>query len=374
MKRFSLKKSIALMLLTLMATAASPPPRTPVKSTLDIHGVVSQGFENWQAYSQFLQSDLSNKSWGLGAQPLTEDDCYHQKITAFFKTKGLEQPAQLPFGFKSWKDFARILALEPSGASCAQVSMAAPSGAMPAIPTALDWSPENKTKLDKFFASGNLKGQVAVFDADDTLWRTDAGEGFLKYLIAHKKLANLPAGFDPFANYEALCAQNKWMGYPYATQVMAGMKVSEIQALAKEFFKTFHQNVYPGQRALIQRLQQAGVDVWIVSASPQWLIEQGAPYLGVPANRVVGVRLAVANGLATPHLIPPMTFRQGKVEAINKYIGKVPVYVSGDSITDFEMLQIASRMQMVINPKDKNAPEDNIFLQATRRGWPIQRW
>ena len=78
-----------------------------------------------------------------------------------------------------------------------------------------------------------------LIDADDTLWRTDAGEGFLKYLIAHKKLVNVPAGFDPIANYEELCAQNKWMGYPYSTQVMAGMKVSDIQALAKDFFKTF---------------------------------------------------------------------------------------------------------------------------------------
>ena len=75
------------------------------------------------------------------------------------------------------------------------------------------------------------------------------------------------------------------------------------------------------------------------------------------------------------HVLKALTYtHQGKVDAINKYIGKVPVYVSGDSITDFEMLQIASRMQMVINPKDKNAPEDNIFLQATQRGWPIQRW
>ncbi|HEY9840869.1 MAG: HAD family hydrolase [Candidatus Sericytochromatia bacterium] len=244
-----------------------------------------------------------------------------------------------------------------------------------AVPANLNWSPENQQKIDRFFFGGNLQGQVAVFDADDTLWRHDAGEAFLKFLLERNKLVNVPAGFDVFANYEALCAQNKWLGYPYASQVMAGMKVADIKALAKEFFTgPFQANIYPGQRSLIQRLQRAGVEVWIVSASPQWLIEQGAPYLGVPADHVVGVRLGEANGLATPHVIPPMTFRQGKVEAITKYIGKTPVLVAGDSITDFEMLKIASRLQLVINPKDKNAPEDNIFYQATQRGWPIQRW
>lgn len=356
-------KRLALSLLTLLTATVCPQPQVgaaPIIAPIE--------FDKLKDYQDVANLQIDPKAYSLSATTPAGEDCYHDKAIAYLKQAGID-PAnlkRLPAGFKSWKDYDAYLKIDAG--ACAAVSPPA------APPASLDWSPQNKAVLDKFFASGNLKGQVAVFDADDTLWRNDAGEGFLKYLIAHKKLVNLPAGFDPFANYEALCAQNKWMGYPYATQVMAGMKVSEIQALAKDFFKTFSQNIYPSQKALIQRLHAAGVDVWIVSASPQWLIEQGAPYLGVPANRVVGVRLAVANGLATPHIVPPMTFRQGKVEAIKQYIRKQPVYVSGDSITDFEMLQYASRQQMVINPKDKNAPEDNIFLQATKRNWPIQRW
>lgn len=243
------------------------------------------------------------------------------------------------------------------------------------IPAALDWSPEIKSKLDALFAKGNLKGQVAVFDADETLWRHDVGEGFLKFLQANNKLAMVPPGFDAFARYEALCAQNKWMGYPYAAQVMAGMKEADVKVLAEEYFQNhFKQNVYPAQKALIKRLQAAGVEVWIVSASNQWMVEAGAPALGVPLNRVVGVRLDVVNGLVTANIIPPMTFRQGKVDAIQKYINKTPILVSGDSITDYEMLRTASQLQLVINPKDKNAPAENIFKLATEHGWPIQRW
>lgn len=349
-------KSLALSLLTLLALPAATFAK-PVIAPIELDQV--------KAYADFAQTQIKSEDYSL--MPPASEDCYHNKILAFLEASGIDSvPKKLPYGMKSWQFFADLLLTKADTADCETLTLAAAPS--------LEWSPENQARIDAFFAEGHLKGEVAVFDADETLWRNDAGEGFLKYLIAHHKLANLPPGFDPFANYEALCAQNKWMGYPYATQVLAGMKVSEIQALARDFFKDFSRNVYPGQKALIQRLQQAGVEVWIVSASPQWLIEVGAPYLGVKPDHVVGVRLAVANGLATPHLLPPMTFRQGKVEAIDKYIRKQPVYVSGDSITDFEMLQYASRLQMVINPKDKNAPEDNIFLQASQRGWPIQRW
>lgn len=239
----------------------------------------------------------------------------------------------------------------------------------------LNWSPQNQAKIEAFFEAKDLRGKVAVFDADETLWRHDVGEGFLKFLQTENKLAMVPPGFDAFARYEALCAQNKWMGYPYAAQVMAGMQEADVRALADEYFeKHFKQNVYPGQRALIKRLQQAGVEVYIVSASNQWIVEAGAPHLGVPLDHVIGVRLEVVRQQITANLIPPMTFRQGKVEAIEKYIGQQPVLVSGDSITDYEMLRYASRLQLVINPKDKNAPEENIFRLATQHGWPIQRW
>lgn len=237
----------------------------------------------------------------------------------------------------------------------------------------LAWSPTNQARIDALLAQ-DLRGQVAVFDADETLWRHDVGEGFLKYLIGNGLLRHVPPGMDVFARYEALCLQDKWMGYPYAAQVMAGIPEAELRQHAKAFFKTFQANIYPGQKQLIARLQQAGAAVWIVSASNQWMVEEGADYLGVPRDKVVGVRLEVADGLITPHIIPPMTYRQGKVDAIVKYIGQQPVLVSGDSLTDYEMLKYASRLQLVINPKNRGAAGANLTELAEQHGWPIQRW
>ena len=240
--------------------------------------------------------------------------------------------------------------------------------------TNLDWSAENQQAIDALFKQ-NLKGQVAVFDADQTLWRDDVGEGFLKWLIAEKHLVKEAPGGDAFAHYEALCLQSKTIGYAYAAQAMAGIPEAHLKTLAATYFKDhFQQNVYPAQKALIARLQQAGVEVWIVSASNQWIVDAGAPYLGVPLNRVVGIRLAVADGLITETIVPPVTYRQGKVDAIVKYIGQQPILVSGDSMTDYEMLVYAKALRLVINPAERGAAGGNITNLAQDHHWNIQRW
>lgn len=256
----------------------------------------------------------------------------------------------------------------------AQLFLAAVEGNSPALHKQVKtWSPEINAALDHFL-SRDLHGEVAVFDADGTLWHEDVGEAFLHWLIDQKKL-HMPSDLDVYAHYEALCAQDKMIGYPYAAQAMAGMSEAEVRRLAANFFADhFRQNIYPGQRALIERLQRAGVQVWIVSASNQWLIEAAANYLGVPAAQVVGIRLGVERGLITDKIIPPVTYRQGKVEAIRKYIGKRPILVSGDSLTDYEMLLDATQMRLVINPKDKGPDEANIYKLARQHGWLIQRW
>lgn len=246
-------------------------------------------------------------------------------------------------------------------------------GAEVVSPSRYLWSAENTQALDRFFQQ-DLQGQVAVFDADETLWSHDVGEAFLQWLIAEKHLVQPPPPEGVWARYEALCQQDKQVGYPYAAQAMAGMSEARLRMLAQTFFKQFQSNIYPAQQRLIQRLQAAGVKVWIVSASNQWIIEAAAPYLGVPVSQVVGIRLQVDHGQITDQLIFPVTYRQGKVEAIQKYIAQQPVLVSGDSMTDYEMLQYARDLVLVINPKDKGPDTANIARLARQQQWPIQRW
>ena len=125
--------------------------------------------------------------------------------------------------------------------------------------------------------------------------------------------------------------------------------------------------VYEPQRKLIRRLTRAGFEVWIVSASFEEVVRAFAPTFGVPQSRVLGVKLALRKGRIAGHLIPPMTYRPGKVAAIKRYIGVRPLMVFGDAITDKEMMEYAGELAVLI---DRGRP--GMVPLARSKGWKVQ--
>ena len=109
--------------------------------------------------------------------------------------------------------------------------------------------------------------------------------------------------------------------------------------------------VVPEMQDLMSTFQANGIDVFIVSASFKPVVEafgaQGAFGYGVPPENVIAMELATrADGVLLPEYKPGWvkTYRQGKVEAINRVIkaglGKDwdPLLAAGDSDGDYEML------------------------------------
>lgn len=261
-----------------------------------------------------------------------------------------------------------------AGGLAALMTLSTASASLAYDPKGTAWSPPIQQRLDQLLARPDLKGALVVFDADGTLWRDDIGEAFARWLIAEKKLVP-PQVADPFAEYERLCAIDKMVGYPYLVQIMAGIREQDLRAWADAFAKTHvAQHAYQPQHALIKALQAKGADVWIVSASNQWIVEAGGHYLGIPADKVVGIRLEVKDGILTDRVIPPVTYRPGKVEAIGKYIGKTPILVAGDSITDYEMMALSSDIALVIHPQEGGSGPKQLKALAEKHGWPIQHW
>lgn len=115
----------------------------------------------------------------------------------------------------------------------------------------------------------------------------------------------------------------------------------------------------PPMVALIQAFEAKGFEVWIVSASAQPLVEVMGARVGVPRERVIGVRLkADDSGRLLPELAPGpspcpeggvMTWRQGKACYIEAIIGRSPAFVAGDSVTDLEMLELATDLRLVLD-------------------------
>lgn len=203
---------------------------------------------------------------------------------------------------------------------------------------------------------------LAVFDWDNTCIRGDIGEGALLALDAAD-------GGGRMATYEAMVAsEGKPAAYAWCAFALAGLTEPEVRRLAQEVLRaclaagTMAER--PEVRDLIWALQRHGWDVRVVSASAEPLVQAVAQGYGVPADRVLGVRLARGPGERyLPELAGPLTFRRGKVDAIDRFVGRPPLFAAGDTDTDIEMLEQAT-FRLVLGD---SSPE--LLDRAREGGW-----
>lgn len=129
---------------------------------------------------------------------------------------------------------------------------------------------------------------------------------------------------------------------------------------------TLHRGIRirPAMFALLRRLQEAGFEVWIISATNQWTIDSVGPIYGVSPDLIVGNRCTIDSGLITDVRQGPTTWRAGKVTAIDQYIGRRPAFAIGDTWTDMEMLDAASELAILIDGGDAE-----LQAESDKRGW-----
>lgn len=114
--------------------------------------------------------------------------------------------------------------------------------------------------------------------------------------------------------------------------------------------------IYPDMGNLYQVLMQNGIDVYIVSASPEDIVVPFAVNkeygYGIPRGNVFGVKYAENKGLVDAARSPEreMTWGPGKVELIRKRLiaakGYPPILVCGDSDGDYDMLTEFPEMKL----------------------------
>ncbi|WP_354637417.1 haloacid dehalogenase-like hydrolase [Kitasatospora camelliae] len=177
--------------------------------------------------------------------------------------------------------------------------------------------------------------------------------------------------------------------YAWAAQVLAGYSAAEVKGFAA---KARAENLaapqgttqtvgtrrvtgwvryYDQQRDLIATLRRARFDVYVVSASPQPVVQVWAASLGIHADHVIGIRNKVKAGRFTPHLEScggadddsVITYVDGKRCFINQEILGAPpatafnqqpapkrqVFSAGDSDTDVTFVGDATALRLVLN-------------------------
>lgn len=210
-----------------------------------------------------------------------------------------------------------------------------------------------------------LKPRIAVFDCDGTLWRGDSGADFFyweieKGLIPSEMAAHMLRRYDGYKSGEVdeltVCGEMVTMH--------DGLAIDDIRVAAREFFAgNVAHRIFPEMQELVRCLAEKGCEVWAVSSTNNWVVEEGVRRFGIPAERVLAAEVEVENGRATNRLIQVPTDELKEV-AIKTHIKRPVDAVFGNSVHDAAMLAVA-RHPFAVNPNP------DLVTLAEERGWTI---
>ena len=214
-------------------------------------------------------------------------------------------------------------------------------------------------------AVDELAPQVAVFDCDGTLWSGDAGTGFMRWtmeigLLSREAIDWLDERYRGYLRGDVseidICGE--------MVQVYQGLRESDVRGAASEFFRTrIEKNIFPEMLALVCNLQARGSEIWAVSSTCGWVVEEGMRRFEVPTEHILAARVAVADGLVTRTLLDVPT-DEAKVASLARVGITRPDAVFGNSIHDAAMLAIARRAF----PID---PTPALLARSAQEGWPV---
>jgi phosphoserine phosphatase len=210
-----------------------------------------------------------------------------------------------------------------------------------------------------------LTPSIAVFDCDGTLWSGDAGSSFMTWsvetgLVSRDTADWIDAKYRGYKRGEvselAICGQ--------MVQMYHGLRDEEMRAAARKFFQSrIEKNIFPELLSLVSELRANGVDIWAVSSTNDWVIEEGVKRFGIPANRVLAARVQVTDGMVTEQLLDVPT-DEGKVASLKRAGITAPDAVFGNSVHDAAMLAIARRA-FPVNPSPA------LLERSAQEGWPV---
>ena len=219
---------------------------------------------------------------------------------------------------------------------------------------------------DEFYAAVyELNPSVAVFDCDGTLWSGDAGSGFMNWsietgLVSREATDWIDGRYRGYKRGEvselAICGE--------MVQLYQGLRESELRRAAKEFFASrIERNIFPEMLELVSELRGRGVDIWAVSSTNDWVIEEGVQRFGIPVNRVLAACVRVKDGMITD-VIRDVPTDEGKVTALARVSITAPDAVFGNSVHDAAMLAIARRA-FPVNPSAA------LLERSALEGWSV---
>jgi phosphoserine phosphatase len=240
--------------------------------------------------------------------------------------------------------------------------------------------------------AGTPERPFAVLDFDNTCIVNDIGEATLAFICRHHLLRYgelLPCGAQPcdppyhervFRHYYALLNGGDIRAASLlCARMLAGFTPPEAAAAVAAAIDA--EGTVPGEtelygipiargltvRPALRRLTAFaaanGIQIWIVSASPEIAVRAAMQRFGLSGD-LIGLRHRIDGGVLSHALDEPHSIAEGKVDCIKRFIDgrRRPLFAVGDSVYDLAMVEYAELHAVV--------EHDNALTQQARRcGW-----
>lgn len=214
--------------------------------------------------------------------------------------------------------------------------------------------------------------QVAFYDVDGTLVKTNVVHAYAYYVVNHPSLRRRMGGFTKLlasipayiaTDYYSRKVFNEWFYRNYA-----GFSEDRLVVVGEEIVeKVIKPNVFPGAKDLIKRSKDQGIRQVLITGALDYVTEPLARYLGV--DEFAANRLEIVDGQATGRLIGQLLAGPNKSQWIRDYAGRHQLnletcWAYADSFSDLPMLSMVGR-PCAVNPDFK--------LRAAARdfNWPV---
>jgi HAD superfamily phosphoserine phosphatase-like hydrolase len=211
----------------------------------------------------------------------------------------------------------------------------------------------------------SLEPASAVFDCDGTLWDGDSGYDFMVWSIEEGIVSrNASDWIDSRYRLYRAGAVSELAMCGEMVQIYDGLSEAEVRKAAAAFFQSrFLDKIFPEMASLVSSLKERGTDIWVVSSTNNWVIDEGVRSFNIPPSRVISARAKVVAGVITSELLD-VPSGEGKAKSLVKAGLATPDAVFGNSIHDAAMLKIA-RQAFPVNPTP------GLLEIAALHGWPV---
>jgi len=218
-------------------------------------------------------------------------------------------------------------------------------------------------------------GGVVATDGDGTLWSGDVGDDLFFAMLDAGAIE--PVAAEAFAR-EASAHGIESAGAPVDVvrrlhrafesgafpeerffELMAWSFAGWSRARTTEFARDvvakggLAARLHPELQAVLSAVKRAGIEIFVVSASPRAIVDAAAAVAGIALDHVVAAGARWDKDTMLADVDRPIPYAAGKVRALEKRVGARPLYAAfGDSAFDLAMLS-AARVPVAIRPKPR---------------------